>query len=457
MRRLWTHSTQIAIALVIAIGCAPRAPMAAATGGHPAPEPLPSVVDPHPLGVTQSPAPNQPEQRAGVETQDQLPCTQQAIEASGVRQQLSELDGQFEAMGETADADTVAGLAAKLRDLGRSRCFKLLPHAQIPQSSTTAEGLRWFWSHGGKEWAMQVLTDDPSHRVTPPPVPESLRLETVSAAKRIFLCRDAVCAPETAAWKIRAERTINAIGLAPEYTARRPCRRGLQVPGWSEFDLELECASAEAGLTWVLPLGSFVAPSDGVLMTDASVPGCSEWRALDAATGRALWVTRCGKHAPRIGLGRVDANLLREAIFGLFVAPHVKSGPTAATIDIPPAIRPLSSLGEFPDGVDGRAAASSRQVKHSLGYWHKGTRVLSETLKWPEDLAYPQYVYLVWLLDAVDASWRGNCSARREYRSLANALISQFPALTDALTPLREAKDFACETNPLARLGARSS
>jgi len=451
-------SLQIAVGTAIAIGgmgCGHGL-----TGGAPATHVRAPRTEPAPVPAARTAevpgSPAAPAVRVSVETREQIPCTQDAIDASGLREQLSALDDQIGAIGDDADITTVRALSEALHNATKSYCFRLMPSAEIPYGSMTAASLRWFWVHGGRDWAMQVLRDDPASRVMPPPVPSSLRLETLPPPQRMFLCHEAACAMDTAAWRIRAERTINAIGQGPRYTARRPCRRAMRVPGWSEFDLELECEAAEAGLTWVLPLGTITAAKVGVLTTTASRRNCQEWRAFDISSGRSAWLSRCGDGAFRIGLGRVDSYLLREGVFAFFVAPYVTRGPSAATIDVPPAIRPLSTLGEFPAGVDGSAMGSSRSVEHSLVYWRNNAQVLSGKVIWPQDFTFAERVYLVWQLDAVDASWRGDCSAQREYRTLSNALALAFPVLSDALAPLRVGKHFSCETTPLQRLGAEN-
>lgn len=449
-RRLaWPVRVAFATALVAAtgMGCSRHLPPPSAAGLTP-PE-----LEPHARTVSAlGPAEVQAlaEQLAGKSADDrESPCV-----TADLRRQLDELDHDIEALGQD-DVPVVGTIPQTLRQLSKSPCFALLPRAAIPFDELTTSNLRWFWGHGGRDWAMQAVDDERSTRVVPPPLPESLRLDALPPSQRLFLCREASCAADTEAWRLRAERTINAIGQSPEYTRRRPCRRGARVPGWSEFDLELECEASGAGQTWLLPLGSVAVVKDGVLTSTASSrAGCSEWRAFDLSSGSAVWLTQCGQAPFQLGLGRVKADSLREATYALFVAPHVRFGATATVISVAPSIPPVSELGAFPEGVDGYGAASSDQVEHSLAYVRNGVSVLSGKVKWPRELSYPERVYLSWLLDAVDTSWQGDCSTTRGYDGLFNVLAQQFPVLS-GVVPSRAVKRVACEVTRAERLGAQ--
>lgn len=336
-----------------------------------------------------------------------MPCEEGSPEHDAARSALDDLDRAIADLALDADPKP---LAQRMEALDGERCFAI-ERAQNhfeARDFGSALSLKTFWVGAGPSLRARLAwSRDTDREIVLAPTPRSvLTLESApSHPLRALLCPAAAvapgvaplpstCASETAGWTRRLERTLDLrarAGRAARAT-RPPALLGDCVaeadaaPKSRAFFVFSQCISRLDASRDALPLGVFKAPSDGWFLVRGRREGCFDLRAYDLASGAAFIGKRCRSAAPRIDVGRLPLDPLREAAWAIFLAKTAEQGvvPAARGYAIPDGMTvrvPPSRGGRLFGGSYGTSSGRTTLVFQ----WVRGGKsVATGTFQWPD-------------------------------------------------------------------------
>lgn len=356
------------------------------------------------------------------------PCVPNTTAHRDARARLAALRAVITAL---SPSDDVAPVRRSLSDLASSECFELASTSvRLPEVRDALTIRRW-WEAGGDAYFENMLDAyrEPDARgrptgrpqiLVPPDERHSLTLDTAPRhALASLLCRDqdASCGAETAGWRVRAERRLQAFAAEDEvrYSGdgepTRAQRRAAcdttaaRTPRATRFVEWLQCVDAERATVPALPIGRFRAPKTGWIVLRGRrghYSFCDEVRAYDLATGAAYVAQSCsglalrhdgsvdagatdGARGLEVTSGRLPVDALREAALMTMLAPSVDEHVSDNAWYEPLPAGVSMDWEELSFGGFGmRSWYSSGQTQLSWAWVDGGRVVASGALTWPE-------------------------------------------------------------------------
>jgi hypothetical protein len=261
------------------------------------------------------------------------------------------------------DAAPVKDLVDQLSQLAGSRCFALSTEdpSGVP-TTTSSRALRVWWSSGGASWLHSYLEADARLRlkevVLPPEISASLipgqvTEPEVAPALAQLMCpaTDRLCGVESRGFRRRAELFFAARRSGffddpcrdhpPDVSNRGACAKASR----SGYKAWRRCLDGQRDRTPDLPLGDSKSPAGGWLQinrvgdtAETSDPSCHRVRLFHVDSGSVYLVDACpGKPESSVVGGRVPTQVVRETLWMLMLAKHVRFRQRQAQTEYLPA------------------------------------------------------------------------------------------------------------------------